>query len=53
MPPGKRPQSNAMLYTLVTFVGLFIILAVLIGLQTSGRNIFAQLRDAVLPRRDR
>lgn len=25
MPPGKRRQSNAMLYTLITFVGLFII----------------------------
>ncbi len=25
MPPGKRSQSNAMLYTLVTFVGLLII----------------------------
>ncbi|MBN1510289.1 MAG: hypothetical protein JW955_25805 [Sedimentisphaerales bacterium] len=25
MPPGKRRQSNAMLYTLMTFVGLFII----------------------------
>ena len=25
MPPGKKPQSNAMLYTLITFVGLFII----------------------------
>lgn len=24
MPPGKRRQSNAMLYTLITFVGLFI-----------------------------
>ncbi|MFC1677001.1 hypothetical protein ACFL3G_08060 [Planctomycetota bacterium] len=24
MPPGKRAQSNAMLYTVVTFVGLFI-----------------------------
>ena len=35
------------------FVGLFIILAVFIGLQTSGRNVFAQLRDAILPRRDR
>ncbi len=35
------------------FVGLFIILAVLIGLQTSGKNVFAQIRDAILPRRDR
>jgi len=25
MPPGKRRQSNAMLYTLITFIGLFII----------------------------
>ena len=25
MPPGKRRQSNAMLYTLITFVGLFIV----------------------------
>jgi len=25
MPAGKRQQSNAMLYTLITFVGLFII----------------------------
>jgi hypothetical protein len=25
MPPGKRRQSNAMLYTLMTFVGLFIV----------------------------
>lgn len=24
MPPGKRRQSNAMLYTLITFVGLFV-----------------------------
>jgi predicted nucleic acid-binding Zn-ribbon protein len=24
MPPGKRQQSSAMLYTLITFVGLFI-----------------------------
>ena len=29
MPIGKRRQSNAMLYTLLTFVGLFIIAAVL------------------------
>ena len=35
------------------FVGLFIILAVLIGLQTSGKNVFAQIRDTILPRRDR
>lgn len=27
MPAGKRQQSNAMLYTLITFVGLFIIAA--------------------------
>ena len=25
MPAGKRPQGNAVLYTLITFVGLFII----------------------------
>ncbi|MBA7710039.1 hypothetical protein ES703_118967 [subsurface metagenome] len=25
MPAGKRPQSNAMLYTLIAFVGLFIL----------------------------
>lgn len=25
MPAGKRPQSNAMLYTLITFVALFIL----------------------------
>ncbi len=25
MPPGKRRQSNAMLYTLIIFIGLFII----------------------------
>jgi len=25
MPAGKRPQNNTMLYTLITFVGLFII----------------------------
>ena len=25
MPAGKRPQSDAMLYTLITFVALFII----------------------------
>lgn len=25
MPPGKRRQSNAMLYTLITFVALFVI----------------------------
>ena len=24
MPPGKRQQSNAMLYTLIVFVGLFL-----------------------------
>ncbi|UCE99634.1 MAG: hypothetical protein JSV82_00780 [Planctomycetota bacterium] len=29
MPPGKRQQSNTMLYTLVTFVALFIIATVL------------------------
>jgi len=27
MPPGKKQQSNAMLYTLIAFVGLFIIAA--------------------------
>jgi len=27
MPPGKQSQSNAMLYTVITFVGLFIIAA--------------------------
>ena len=27
MPARNRPQSNAMLYTLITFVGLFIIAA--------------------------
>ncbi len=32
------------------FVGLFIILAVLIGLQTSGNSVIATLRDAILPR---
>ena len=36
-----------------TFVGLIIILAVFIGLQTSGKNVFAHLRDTILPRRDR
>lgn len=25
MPPGKRPQSNTMLYTTITFVALFIV----------------------------
>ena len=36
------------------FVGIFIILAVLIGLQTSGnKNVLAILRDTILPRRDR
>jgi ribose transport system permease protein len=36
------------------FVGLFIILAVFIGLQTEGgRSYLAQLRDTVLPRRNR
>lgn len=29
MPAGKRTQSNAMLYTLITFVGLFIVSTVL------------------------
>ena len=29
MPAGKRPQSNAMLYTLITFVGLFIVTTIL------------------------
>jgi hypothetical protein len=28
MPAGKRPQSNTMLYTVITFVGLFIIATV-------------------------
>ena len=36
------------------FVGLFIILAVFIGLQTEGgRSYIAQLRDTILPRRNR
>lgn len=35
------------------FVGIIIIFAVLIGLQTSGKNVFAQLRDTILPRRNR
>jgi ribose transport system permease protein len=36
------------------FVGIIIILAVLIGLQTSGgRNVFAQFKDALLPNRRR
>jgi len=34
------------------FVGMIIILAVFIGLQTSGQNVFAQLKNAILPRRD-
>ncbi|HPS56446.1 MAG TPA: hypothetical protein PLP05_12675, partial [Sedimentisphaerales bacterium] len=25
MPAGKRPQSNAMMYTLIAFVGLFLV----------------------------
>ncbi len=29
MPAGKRHQSNSVLYTLVLFVGLFIISAVI------------------------
>jgi len=28
MPPGKRPQTNTMLYTTITFVGLFIVATV-------------------------
>lgn len=36
------------------FVGIIIILAVLIGLQTSGHsNVLATLKNAILPRRDR
>ncbi len=35
------------------FVGLFIVLAVLIGLRNNGNNIFATLRNTILPRRDR
>jgi len=35
------------------FVGIFIIAAVFIGLETSGKSVFAQIRDAILPRRDR
>ena len=35
------------------FVGIFIIVAVLIGLDTSPRAIAAKVRDAVLPKRDR
>ncbi len=35
------------------FVGVIIIVAVLIGLQTSGRNVFSRLKNAFLPRRDR
>ncbi len=33
MPPGKKPQANTMLYTLIAFVGLFI-------LATAGAVIF-------------
>ena len=29
MPAGKRQQSNAMLYTVITFVGLFLISTVI------------------------
>lgn len=29
MPAGKRPQTNAMLYTLITFVGLFMVTTIL------------------------
>ena len=35
------------------FVGIIIILAVFIGLQTGGGNAFAKIRDTILPRRDR
>ena len=35
------------------FVGIIIIFAVFIGLQTSGNNAFTAIRDAILPRRDR
>ena len=35
------------------FVGGFIIIAVLIGLERSGKGVLASLKDAVWPRRDR
>ena len=43
MPPGKRRQSNAMLYTLITFVGLFIIattVAVIYYVKAEEQGIF-------------
>lgn len=35
------------------FVGFIIILAVLIGLQTSGNSMFSKLKNSILPRRER
>jgi ribose transport system permease protein len=35
------------------FVGDIIILAVLIGLEIGGRNVFSALKDTILPPRDR
>ena len=35
------------------FVGVIIIVAVLIGIQTSGENVLSKLKNTILPRRDR
>ncbi len=53
MPPGKRRQSNAMLYTLVTFVALFVVattVAVIYyvraeDLRTKNKDAETKLRD--------
>jgi ribose transport system permease protein len=35
------------------FVGAIIILAVLIGIETNGKSMYASIKSAILPRRDR
>jgi hypothetical protein len=55
MPPGKRRQSNAMLYTLVTFVALFVVattVAVIYyvraeDLRTKNKDAETKLKDVV------
>ncbi|MEN6576555.1 MAG: hypothetical protein ABFD90_09445, partial [Phycisphaerales bacterium] len=55
MPPGKRRQSNAMLYTLITFVGLFVAAATVAviyyvkaeELRTTGDDLQEQMRALV------
>ena len=53
MPPSKRRQSNAMLYTLIVFIGLFIVAttaAVIYyvraeELRTQGQELQQQMKD--------